>query len=153
MTLVNEPFRKFEPNKSRLGANEWNRLTALVTNIARSVMSNGVAGGSGFSTRKTPRMNPVRLARTTEAAPATEMGSTTNGITCNLVDDDGDEITGGIDSAIEVYAYNTGGAANWNAVIPLLADDGYLWVTFHDGNWWSTTLFSASTDCDCYTAP
>lgn len=88
----------------------------------------------------------VRMARTTEAAPAAQ------NITCNLMGGDGTEISSGVGSAIEVYCKVCGGG-NLNSAIPRLANNDYIFVVNLRGVWYCTTVFQTSENCDCYTAP
>jgi len=85
----------------------------------------------------------TRRARTTAAA-----GSGTT-IVCNLIKNDGTEITSGLGSGITVNCDICGGSA-LNAAIPRLADDDYISVYHHDGKWYCNTVFQTSEDCDCY---
>ena len=87
--------------------------------------------------------SPIRMARTTAAAGATQT------IVCNLAGQDGVEITSGLGSGITVGC-KVSGDGNLNAAIPRLADDDDIFVVNLNGEWWCTTVFQTSEDCDCY---
>ena len=82
----------------------------------------------------------VRMARTTAAA-----GATTT-IACNLVGQDGSEISSGLGSGITVYCSVAGGG-NLNAAIPRLAENDFIYVTNLNGVWCCTTVFQKSQEC------
>lgn len=77
----------------------------------------------------------VRMARTTEAATAAA------NLTCNLYDEDGNEITSGYGSGIEVYC-KTNGGGNLNVSVPLLKDNQDICVIYTQNKWWCTELFN-----------
>ncbi len=101
-----------------------------------------VEGGGGIQLlgSAVSELGQIRMARTTEAAPAA-----TN-LTCNLIDSAGDEITSGGEFEVEVYCKISGGG-NLNAALPRLANDDYLFVTRLENKWWCVTVFQASEDC------
>ncbi len=89
-----------------------------------------------------PATPSVRMARTTKAAGEAQQ------ITCNLMGNNGNEITTGLGSGIEVYFKPTNDA-DINAALPRLADDDYLFVQNIAGKWWCVTVLQASKDCVC----
>ena len=90
-----------------------------------------------------PLVPSVRMARTTEAAPASKS------VICNLIANDGEtEITSGLGSGIEVHCRTTM-AMNLNEALPRLASGDYLFVQNIAGKWWCTTVFHTSEDCIC----
>ena len=54
MTVEVQPFKKLVPHKSKVSASEYNRLTALVYKIAKSLMTRGLMDSTGFHTRPAP---------------------------------------------------------------------------------------------------
>jgi len=84
----------------------------------------------------------TRLAITTEDAPASDE------ITCNLLGYNGQEISSGLGSGIEVVCYTMGGAA-LNSAIPRLVDRTVIGVFNINGTWVCTNLFQTSEDCAC----
>lgn len=98
-----------------------------------------------FRRRKNPDdRNITRMARTTEAAPATSIQTTS--ITCNLIDNEGNEITSGPGSAIEVFA-RCSGTTTWDEAEPALSDDEYVFVVWIAGKWWIDQTFQISDIC------
>lgn len=87
-----------------------------------------------------------RRARTTVSAGA----ATT--IVCNLIDNEGNEITSGLGSGITVNC-NISGGGNLNSCIRNLADNDYLNVEWQAGKWYATEGFQAREDCGCYPVP
>jgi len=92
-----------------------------------------------------PLVPSTRRARTTQSATANDH------ITCNLIGNDGVEITSGLGSGIEVYCNISHGTA-LNDAIRRLANDDYLMVVNSGGKWWCTEGFSGDEECDCYSA-
>ncbi len=90
-----------------------------------------------------PIVPPVRMARTTEPAGASQQ------ITCNLIANDGQtEITSGLGSGIEVYfRICTGG--NINSASPRFKDDEYLFAENISGKWWYVAAAQASENHIC----
>ena len=92
-----------------------------------------------------PLVPSVRLARTTQAAPAATY------ITCNLIKNDGEtEIEAGLGSGITVHCNISYG--NLNTAARRLANNDYLMVQNIAGKWWAAEGFQTSEDCDCYIA-
>jgi len=86
----------------------------------------------------------VRMAKATEAA-----GAAPN-ITCNLLNPDGNEITTGLGSAIEVYAkISPAAVTHLHDAIPRIVNDDEFPVIHIQGKWWFATQFQGTTDCDC----
>lgn len=79
--------------------------------------------------------NPVRKAKTTQAAPSQEY------ITANLYKHDDTEITSGLGSNIDVYC-NVNGGGNLDKSIPLLKDDQDIFVVNIQGKWWCEMPFN-----------
>ena len=86
--------------------------------------------------------NEIYQAKTQAAAGA----ATT--ISCKLLN----EAEAEVGDAITVYTRICGGG-NLNAAVPRLASGDYIFVTNVGGKWYCTTVFQASEDCDCYSAP
>ena len=84
----------------------------------------------------------IRRAKTTQAAPAATK------ITANLIGQDGDEITSGLGSGIDVYCDIAGGG-NLNAAVPRLTNDFEFSVYNLNGKWYCAFGFQASEDCTC----
>lgn len=91
----------------------------------------------------------VRMAQLTESAGANSILTTS--LTCNLIGNNGSEITSGLGSAIEIWAKKAdlGTDVNWNAVLPRLVDNDIIFVTNIQGKWWWLTTPQASEDCVC----
>jgi len=89
-----------------------------------------------------------RMFRTTEAATANTQ------IICNALVSTGNEASESADILynIEVNCRICNGSA-LNSAIPRLANDDYLLAEHIRGEWWCTTVFQTSEDCDCYEAP
>lgn len=94
-----------------------------------------------------PLTPSVRTVRAKEAAPESSMDSTT--ITCNLVDNEGGEITSGLGSAIEVWG-RCGVSVNWDMVSPIVINDAYMQAEWIAGKWWFVGAFQAILPCICY---
>jgi len=90
-----------------------------------------------------PNVPDVRMARTTEAAPADTK------ITCNLIAADGEtEITSGLGSAIEVHVKSTLNA-NMDEASSRFANGEYLFAQNTQGKWWYVTTMQASENKVC----
>lgn len=87
-----------------------------------------------------PLVPHPRRARTTAAAGA----ATT--IVCNLISNEGTELTSGLGSGITVNC-NISGSGNLNAAMPYLNDDDYLSVEWQAGKWYCTTVFWKADIC------
>ncbi len=89
-----------------------------------------------------PIVPPVRMARTTEAAGASQQ------ITCNLIANDGEtEIASGLGSGIEVYFKPTDNA-DINDSSPRFANDDYLFAENISGKWWYVAAPQGNEDCN-----
>jgi len=84
--------------------------------------------------------SPVRRAKTTAAA-----GATTT-IVCNLIGNNGVEITSGLGSGITVYC-DTEDSANLNSVKPRLINDEEITVYNLNGKWYCSWGFSKWSFC------
>lgn len=87
-----------------------------------------------------PLTAPVRTVRLKENAPAASIDSTS--ITCNLIDNEGNEITSGLGSAIEVFG-RCGVSVDWDEAIPIIINDKYMQAEWIAGKWWFVDSFQA----------
>ena len=127
----------------RPSAAEWNRMAALLEQMATSLMANGMfSPGTGFLTRRGLSVGgaPVRLAKAQESAQADKY------ISVKLLDSNGSE-TG---DAFDAEGLIVGSGTALNECVPRVAAEDILPVfKASDGNWYFTTVFQPVVNCVC----
>ena len=91
-----------------------------------------------------PLTPPARTVRLKENAPATSMDNTS--VTCNLIDNEGNEITSGLGSGIEVFG-TCGDSVDWDEVIPIIKNDRYMQAEWLTGRWLFVQSFQLMDIC------
>lgn len=92
-----------------------------------------------------PNTSPVRMARTTEAAGASQQ------ITCNLILNDGETEGPEIEVHCRITRDITSTEYNLNQALPRLATGDYIFVENISGKWWCVTVFQVNEICICNT--
>ncbi|KKN20896.1 hypothetical protein LCGC14_0931000 [marine sediment metagenome] len=77
MTIPSMPFKQLRSGRDQVSASEYNRLTGLVTKIARSLMINGLMDSTGFHTSRQPRGGYIYIDRGEAATADFTKGSLT----------------------------------------------------------------------------
>lgn len=96
----------------------------------------------------TPLTPQIRIVFAAENAPGTDVDTTS--VTCNLMLNHSVEaVSGQLGYNIEVFGTCVGGTANWNAVVPRIANTDKLMAQCVNGRWGFPDSFMPAEDCGC----
>lgn len=140
-------FKHLKAGVDKVSASQYNRLVDVVEAMASALFREGIYfSGSGFATRQGSggSSTEIKLAKAQESAQADEY------VSCKLLNAAGSEIGDAFD--VEGLIVNAGSALN-ECVPRIVSDDVLPIFKANDGNWYFTTEFQPTEDCDCYEAP